>query len=150
MFFHSMQTHWAEKSRMRCWFICTANLSSGIVATPTMDLYWPAMAMSLSSPSTIDWVCWVSVALHGLSSIMFPIAASPSGFMRPSIDAHNIANYALLDQIAALHWIKENIGSFGGDNKRVTLMGHSTGAACVNYLMVSPVSSGRYCQRLLH
>ncbi|KAH8420801.1 hypothetical protein KR222_005399 [Zaprionus bogoriensis] len=72
-----------------------------------------------------------------------------AGFMRPSIDAHNIANYALLDQIAALHWIKENIGSFGGDNQRVTLMGHSTGAACVNYLMVSPVSSGLFHRAIL-
>ncbi|XP_034484812.1 uncharacterized protein LOC117789788 [Drosophila innubila] len=71
------------------------------------------------------------------------------GFMRPSIDAHNIANYALLDQIAALHWIKENIGSFGGDNEHVTLMGHSTGAACVNYLMVSPVSSGLFHRAIL-
>lgn len=69
--------------------------------------------------------------------------------MRPGIDAHNIANYALLDQIAALHWIKENIGSFGGDNTRVTLMGHSTGAACVNYLMVSPVASGK-CRAPIH
>ncbi|KAH8374875.1 hypothetical protein KR200_007855 [Drosophila serrata] len=71
------------------------------------------------------------------------------GFLRPSIDAHNIANYALLDQIAALHWIKENIGAFGGDNSRVTLMGHSTGAACVNYLMVSPVASGLFHRAIL-
>ncbi|EDV93357.1 uncharacterized protein LOC6564319 [Drosophila grimshawi] len=71
------------------------------------------------------------------------------GFMRPGINAHNIANYALLDQIAALHWIKENIGSFGGDNTRVTLMGHSTGAACVNYLMVSPVASGLFHRAIL-
>ncbi|XP_064550742.1 uncharacterized protein Nlg1 isoform X1 [Drosophila montana] len=71
------------------------------------------------------------------------------GFMRPGIDAHNIANYALLDQIAALHWIKENIVSFGGDNTRVTLMGHSTGAACVNYLMVSPVASGLFHRAIL-
>ncbi|XP_034660110.1 uncharacterized protein LOC117896146 [Drosophila subobscura] len=71
------------------------------------------------------------------------------GFLRPSIDAHNIANYALLDQIAALHWIKENIGSFNGDNTRVTLMGHSTGAACVNYLMVSPVASGLFHRAIL-
>ncbi|EDV41853.1 uncharacterized protein Dana_GF17679, isoform D [Drosophila ananassae] len=71
------------------------------------------------------------------------------GFLRPSIDAHNIANYALLDQIAALHWIKENIDAFGGDNSRVTLMGHSTGAACVNYLMVSPVASGLFHRAIL-
>jgi hypothetical protein len=53
-----------------------------------------------------------------------------------------VSNFGLLDQIAALHWIKENIQEFGGDPGSVTLMGHGTGAACVNYLMVSPVSQG--------
>lgn len=42
-----------------------------------------------------------------------------------------------MDIIAALHWIQENIGSFGGDPQSVTLVGHSTGAACVQYLMAS-------------
>uniref|UniRef100_A0A1B0BD81 Carboxylesterase type B domain-containing protein n=1 Tax=Glossina palpalis gambiensis TaxID=67801 RepID=A0A1B0BD81_9MUSC len=63
------------------------------------------------------------------------------GFMRPSINENTVANFGLLDQIAALHWIKENIGYFGGDKDSVTLMGHTTGAACVNYLMISPVAS---------
>lgn len=62
--------------------------------------------------------------------------------MRPSINENTVANFGLLDQIAALHWIKENIHSFGGDKDSVTLMGHTTGAACINYLMVSPVASG--------
>jgi acetyl esterase/lipase len=53
-----------------------------------------------------------------------------------------VSNFGLLDQIAALQWIKENIHEFGGDPGSVTLMGHGTGAACVNYLMVSPVSQG--------
>uniref|UniRef100_A0A1B0G3R8 Carboxylesterase type B domain-containing protein n=1 Tax=Glossina morsitans morsitans TaxID=37546 RepID=A0A1B0G3R8_GLOMM len=66
------------------------------------------------------------------------------GFMRPSINENTVANFGLLDQIAALHWIKENIGYFGGDKDSVTLMGHTTGAACVNYLMISPVASGKY------
>lgn len=47
-----------------------------------------------------------------------------------------------MDQIAALQWVKDNIGAFGGDNKAVTLMGHGTGAACVNLLMVSPIARG--------
>lgn len=47
-----------------------------------------------------------------------------------------------MDQIAALQWVKDNIGAFNGDNKAVTLMGHSTGAACVNLLMVSPIARG--------
>ncbi|XP_067638497.1 uncharacterized protein Nlg1 [Eurosta solidaginis] len=71
------------------------------------------------------------------------------GFLKPSIDENTVANFGLLDQIAALHWIKENIGSFGGDKDSVTLMGHSTGAACVNYLMISPVASGLFHRAIL-
>uniref|UniRef100_W8BHI7 Neuroligin-3 n=1 Tax=Ceratitis capitata TaxID=7213 RepID=W8BHI7_CERCA len=71
------------------------------------------------------------------------------GFLKPSIDENTVANFGLLDQIAALHWIKENIASFGGDKDSVTLMGHSTGAACVNYLMISPVASGLFHRAIL-
>ncbi|KAL0281345.1 UNVERIFIED_CONTAM: hypothetical protein PYX00_002355 [Menopon gallinae] len=42
-----------------------------------------------------------------------------------------------MDQIAALHWIQENIAVFGGDPTNVTVLGHGTGAACVNLLMTS-------------
>lgn len=56
------------------------------------------------------------------------------------------ANYGLSDQIAALQWIKGNIAEFGGDASRVTVMGHDTGAACVNFLMLSPVAEGNYFQ----
>jgi neuroligin len=49
-----------------------------------------------------------------------------------------------MDQIAALHWVKENIAYFGGDPDNVTLVGHGTGAACVNFLMTShAVPDGR-------
>ena len=44
-----------------------------------------------------------------------------------------------MDQLAALTWVNENIASFGGDTKRVTVFGHATGAACINYLLASPV-----------
>jgi len=49
-----------------------------------------------------------------------------------------LANFGLMDQVAALHWIQENIAEFGGDPKRVTLVGYGAGAACVHYLMTSP------------
>jgi carboxylesterase type B len=42
-----------------------------------------------------------------------------------------------MDQIAALHWLQENIAMFGGDPTNVTIVGHGTGAACVNFLMTS-------------
>lgn len=44
--------------------------------------------------------------------------------------------------MAALLWVQENIAAFGGDPGSVTLMGHGTGAACVNFLMVSPMARG--------
>lgn len=63
-----------------------------------------------------------------------------AGFLRPDLRENRVANFGLLDQIAALQWIQENIGEFSGDRNSVTLMGHGTGAVCVNLLLVSPVA----------
>jgi neuroligin len=46
------------------------------------------------------------------------------------------------DQLAALHWLQENIASFGGDPARITAMGHDTGAALVHYLLMSKITKG--------
>ena len=51
---------------------------------------------------------------------------------------NHVANFALLDQSAALYWIKENIGAFGGNKDLVTIFGHGTGAALTNLLLLSP------------
>jgi para-nitrobenzyl esterase len=57
---------------------------------------------------------------------------------------HSSGMYGMLDQIAALEWVKKNIEKFGGDPKRVTIFGESAGSLAVNFLMASPLAKGLF------
>jgi para-nitrobenzyl esterase len=55
-----------------------------------------------------------------------------------------LANYNLMDQIAALQWVRANVANFGGDAANVTIFGMSAGGMSVNYLMASPAAAGLF------
>lgn len=57
-------------------------------------------------------------------------------------------NWGLMDQIAALQWVKRNIASFGGDPDKVTIFGESAGGESVNRLMASPASRGLFARAI--
>ncbi|HSW58786.1 MAG TPA: carboxylesterase/lipase family protein [Dehalococcoidales bacterium] len=58
-------------------------------------------------------------------------------------------NEALLDQVAALKWVKENISAFGGDPGNVTVLGESAGAMSIGCLMAMPAAQGLFHKAIL-
>ncbi|MEO7734930.1 MAG: carboxylesterase/lipase family protein [Kofleriaceae bacterium] len=58
-------------------------------------------------------------------------------------------NYALLDQIAALGWVRDNIAAFGGDPDNVTVMGESAGAIAIANLLAMPAARGLFHRAIL-
>ncbi|XP_059119052.1 acylcarnitine hydrolase-like [Peromyscus eremicus] len=59
-------------------------------------------------------------------------------------DEHARGNRGFLDQVAALHWVQQNIAHFGGNPDQVTIFGESAGGTSVSSLVVSPMSKGLF------
>lgn len=73
-------------------------------------------------------------------------------FAHPALDAEAetpLHNFGLLDQIAALRWVQENIAAFGGEAGNVTLFGESAGARSVMALMASPLAQGLFQKAII-
>lgn len=88
----------------------------------------------------------VSASLTTLSWLRLPCTSANlhpdlAGFLKTHPGSRSCC-LALRDIESALLWIRRNIASFGGDPKRVTLLGHGTGAALVNMLLLADTASG--------
>ena len=88
-----------------------------------------------------------SLVRHGVVVVTIPYRLGLFGFIgHPELTAespnHASGGYGLLDQIAALQWVHDNIAKFGGDPGNVTLFGQSAGAQDITLLVASPLTKG--------
>jgi para-nitrobenzyl esterase len=86
-----------------------------------------------------------SMAREGIVALTVNYRLNVFGFLaHPELTKesanHSSGNYALLDHVAALRWVRENIAAFGGDPSKVTIAGESAGSISVSALMASPLS----------
>jgi para-nitrobenzyl esterase len=89
-----------------------------------------------------------SLADQGVVLVSIQYRLGAFGFLsHPGLTAEGhgaSGNYALMDQVAALSWVRDNIARFGGDPGNVTLFGHSAGGQDVGLLMVAPQARGLF------
>ncbi|MGH8499420.1 MAG: carboxylesterase/lipase family protein, partial [Methylococcales bacterium] len=89
-----------------------------------------------------------ALARRGVVMVTINYRMGPLGFFsHPAIDAEkngNAKNFGLLDQIAALKWVRKNITAFGGNPDNVTIFGESAGAQSVLALYASPMARGLF------
>lgn len=90
-----------------------------------------------------------NLARRGVVVVTFNYRLGPLGFLaHPLLSREspwNVSgNYGLLDQLAALSWVKRNIRAFGGDPENVTVFGESAGGMSILFLMTSPLAEGLF------
>jgi para-nitrobenzyl esterase len=93
------------------------------------------------------------LAREGVVVVTFNYRLGPLGWLTHPLLSHETAdldaNLGMLDQIAALRWVAENIGAFGGDAGNVTLFGDTAGATSVAMLMASEAAAGLFQKAII-
>lgn len=104
-----------------------------------------------SSPAVYDGS---EFARRGVVLVSFNYRLAHFGFFaHPALSAEQagqpLANYGLMDQVAALQWVKRNIRAFGGDPDNVTIFGESAGGMSVHALMTAPPARGLFHKAII-
>ena len=105
-----------------------------------------------SNEITFDGDQWAS---RGVILVTFNYREGVFGFLGHSLLAqedgaqNHSGNYAIMDQMAALQWVSENISAFGGDPGNITLFGQSAGARSVQTLLIHAKSKERIAKAIM-
>jgi para-nitrobenzyl esterase len=107
---------------------------------------WPTDGSRLAARGAV--VVTVNFRLGALGFLAHPQLSLEA--RNPAHPLGHSGNYGILDQIAALEWIRDNIRAFGGDPGNVTLLGQSSGAVTAAVLLSSPRAAGLFHKAILH
>ena len=111
----------------------------GSVGLPVM--IWIPGGAFVHGSNAVSWYDGRHFARDGVVCVTINYRLGADGFLYLG---DGIANLGLLDQIAALNWVQENIAAFGGDPNNVTIFGQSAGAMSVATLLAMPRAEGLF------
>ncbi len=115
-------------------------------------IYGGGMVSGGTSPAIYDGTAF---AHDGVVFVSFNYRVGRFGYFafpeltKEDADHGLLGNYGLMDQIAALKWIKANIAAFGGDPDNVTIFGESAGGMAVNTMLTSPLAEGLFNRAII-
>jgi para-nitrobenzyl esterase len=108
-------------------------------------LVWIHGGSFMNGSSSVGEYDGAAFARDGVVCVSINYRLAAEGFL--FLD-DGIVNLGLLDQLAALRWVQDNISLFGGDPARVTVAGESAGAMSVTTLLSMPLSAGLFAQAI--
>ncbi|ERE78030.1 liver carboxylesterase-like isoform 1 [Cricetulus griseus] len=127
-----------------------------------LNIYTPAHAHEGSNLPVMVWIHGGGLVIGMASMTDGSILAATEDIVMVAIqyrlgilgffstgDKHARGNWGYLDQVAALHWVQQNIASFGGNPGQVTIFGASAGGTSVSSLVVSPMSKGLFHRAIM-
>jgi para-nitrobenzyl esterase len=130
--------------------VWTASQDAGVKRPVFVWIYGGAFTGGSTAVALYDGE---ALARKGLVVVTMNYRVGVLGFLaHPELtkesEARSSGNYGILDQIAALRWVRKNIAAFGGDPNRVTICGQSAGAVSVHILTASPLAKGLFHQAI--
>jgi para-nitrobenzyl esterase len=122
--------------------------AAGDAGAPLPVLVWIHGGAFTNGTGAVPWYDGRAFARDGCVLVTVNYRLGALGFTHlGDLDGERFAgsgNLGLLDQVAALRWVKDNIAAFGGDPARVTIFGESAGGASVACLLTCPAASGLF------
>jgi para-nitrobenzyl esterase len=131
-----------------------------------LDVHAPGLTRAKSALPVMVWIhggafTTVSASVYadprplvsnGVIVVSINYRLGPMGFLgHPALKAADgsVGNYGMMDQQAALRWVKDNIAAFGGDPRNVTIFGESAGGFSVMTHLASPTSAGLFQKAII-